>query len=142
MLCGVPTLKKYTFLYLLIVSLFEIDLHASKNINFSIIYQPKPYQKNLTFWLIRILLKIDSVIFFGKMSKPWWGGLLHFWTWYIKFEYGRKIFLTDTWNVRNSKTTVFYHPDKSCFQRKGLLLKVPSKEDLLHKVVSNSSNNS
>ena len=37
----------------------NIDLHASKHIDFRITYQPKPYQKISIFWLIRILSEID-----------------------------------------------------------------------------------
>ena len=45
--------KKVCILNLWTVSLFEIDIHASKHMNFWITYQPKPYQKNSTFWFLR-----------------------------------------------------------------------------------------
>ena len=41
--------RKAKKVYFLFISYFEIDPHASKHINFSITYQPKPYQKNSTF---------------------------------------------------------------------------------------------
>ena len=41
---------------------FRSSFFASKHINFSFTYQPKPHQKKSTFWLIRILsIKIRSV---------------------------------------------------------------------------------
>ena len=59
-----------TFVFLCTVSLYfclisivlTIHLHASKHINFSITYQPKPYQRKITFLLIRILSEVDFVL--------------------------------------------------------------------------------
>ena len=43
--------------------------HASKHLNFSITYQPKPYQKNATFWMVTILSERDFVHFVSKRSN-------------------------------------------------------------------------
>ena len=44
-------ISDFTYVFFLSMNRFFvlIDLHASKRINFSITYQPKPYQKNSPF---------------------------------------------------------------------------------------------